>query len=102
MRSIAVFVTLIHCTFYSLENNTSVSPIEAVVYGIKWAGSMAELEICPANHPLVKSSLEGAEIKLARPVRPKEPLSVETVQAIAEFYVSSYSLATLCFFFSYW
>ena len=34
----------------------------------------------------------------ARPVRPKEPLSVDTVQAIAEFYVSSNSLATLRFF----
>ena len=58
---------------------------------------MAGLEICPANHPLVKSSLEGAKRKLARPVRPKEPLSVDTVQAIAEFYATSNSLATLRF-----
>ena len=36
---------------------------------------------------------------MARPVRPKEPLSVDTVQAIAEFYVSSNSLATLRFLF---
>ena len=58
---------------------------------------MAGLEICPVNHPLVKSSLEGAKRKLAR--RPKELLSVDTVQAIAEFYVSSNSLATLGFLF---
>ena len=61
---------------------------------------MTGLEICPVNHPLVKSSLEGAKRKLARPVRPKEPLSVDTVQAIAEFYVSGNSqLATLRFLF---
>ena len=45
----------------------------------------------------MKSSLEGAKRKLARPVRPKEPLSVDTVQAVAEFYVSSNSLATFRF-----
>ena len=60
---------------------------------------MAGLEICPAVHPLVKSSLEGAKRKLAPSVRQKEPLSVDTVQAIAEFYVSSNSLATLRFLF---
>ena len=47
----------------------------------------------------MKSSLEGAKRKLARPVRPKEPLSVDTVEAIAEFFVSSNSLATLRFLF---
>ena len=47
----------------------------------------------------MKSSLEGAKRKLARPVRPKEPLSVDTMQVIAEFYVSSNSLATLHFLF---
>ena len=46
-----------------------------------------------------KSSLEGAKRKLARPVRPKEPLSVDTVQAIDDFYVSSNSLVTLRFLF---
>ena len=94
---IALFIT--ELTNVCLANNTGVSPIETVVYGIKWAHSMAGLEICPVNNPLVKSSLEGAKRKLARPVRPKEPLSVDTVQAIAEFYVSSNSLATLRFLF---
>ena len=60
---------------------------------------MAGLEICPVNNPLVKSSLESAKRKLGRPVRPKKPLSVDTVQAIAEFYVSSNFLATLRFLF---
>ena len=47
----------------------------------------------------MKSSLESAKRKLRRPVRPKKPLSVDTVQAIAEFYVSSNFLATLRFLF---
>ena len=73
--------------------------IEAVVYGMKWAHSMARLEICPARHPLVKFSLEGVKRKLVHPVSPKEPLSVDKVQAIAEFYVSSNSFATFRFLF---
>ena len=54
---------------------------------------------CPFSHPLVISALEGAERKLARPVRQKEPLSVDTVQAIANFYISDDSLAVLRFLF---
>ena len=60
---------------------------------------MAGLDICQVNHPLVKSSLEGAQRKFARPFRLKEPLSVDSVQAIANFYVSDNSLATLRFLF---
>ena len=45
-----------------------VSSVEAVVYGIKWAHSMAGLISCPVSHPLVKSALEGAKRKLAGPV----------------------------------
>ena len=60
---------------------------------------MAGLESYPVSHPLVKSALEGAKRKLARPVRLKEPLSVDTVQAIANFYTSDDSLATLRFLF---
>ena len=78
-----------------LASNMGVSSVEAVVYGIKWAHSMAGLVSCPVSHPLVKSALEGAKRKLALPVRPKEPLSVDTVKAIANFYSSDVSLAVL-------
>ena len=76
-----------------------VSSVEAVVYGIKWAHSMAGLVSCPVSHLLVKSALEGAKRKLARPVRPKESLSVDTVQAMANFHSSDVSLAILRFLF---
>lgn len=53
----------------------------------------------PYKSPLVKSSLEGARRKLARPVQPKEPLSVDTVCGIADHYISSSSLAVIRFLF---
>ncbi|RMX53336.1 hypothetical protein pdam_00025053, partial [Pocillopora damicornis] len=39
---------------------------------------------CPTGRPLVKSSVEAAKRKLARPVQPKEPLFADRVQAIAD------------------
>ena len=54
---------------------------------------------CPTSHPLVKSSLEGATRKLALPVQPKEPLSVNTVCRIADHYISSSSLDVIRFLF---
>ena len=91
-----------YCVFFikeltnnCLTNDMGVSFVEAVVYSIKWAHSMAGLVSCPVSHPLVKSALEGAKRKLALPVRPKEPLSVDTVKAIANFYSSDVSLAVL-------
>ena len=67
----------------SSENNIGVSSIESAVYAIKWGHAMAGIEACPVSHPLVKFALEGAKRRLARPIQPKEPLSVDTVQAIA-------------------
>ena len=49
-----------------------VSPVQAVVYGIKWAHSMAGLVSCPVSDPLVKSALLGSKRKLEHPVRPEE------------------------------
>ena len=43
--------------------------------------------------------MESARRKLARPVQPKEPLSVDTVLRIAEYYISSSSLAVVRFLF---
>ena len=74
-----------------------VSSVEAVVYGIKWAHSMAWLVSCPVSHLLVKSALEGAKRKLARPIGPEEPLSVGIVQAIVNFYSLDVSLAVPIF-----
>jgi len=60
---------------------------------------MGGIEACPVSHPLVKLALGGAERRLARPVQPKEPLSVSTVQVIATHFASSASLSDLRFFY---
>ena len=87
---VALFIS--ELTVISVSNNTGISSIESVLYGIKWGHSLAGIVDCPTSHPLVKSSLEGARRKLARPVQPKEPLSVDTVCRITDHYISSSSL----------
>ena len=94
---VALFIS--ELTVISVNNNTGISNIESVLYGIKWGHSLAGIVDCPTSHPLVKSSLEGARRKLARPVQPKEPLSVDTVCRIADHYISSSSLAVIRFLF---
>ena len=63
--------------------------------------NLARIDDWPTSHPLVKSSLdiEGARRHLARPVQPKEPLSVDTVLRIADHYISNSSLAVILFLF---
>ena len=94
---IALFIS--ELTKISVRNNTGISPIESVIYSIQWGHNLAGIEECPTSHHLVKSSLEGARRHLARPVQPKEPLSVDTVLRIADHYISSSSLAVIRFLF---
>ena len=63
--NIALFIS--ELTAISVSHSTGISPIESVVYGIKWGHNLAGIVECPTSHPLVKSSLEGARRKLARP-----------------------------------
>ena len=74
---------------------SKVAWIPRLTSGLKLPGIVE----CPTSHPLVKSSLEGATRKLARPVQPKEPLSVNTVCRIADHHISSSSLAVIRFLF---
>ena len=56
---IAFFIT--ELTNNCLASNMGVSSVEAVVYSINWAHSMAGLVSCPVSYPIVKSALEGAK-----------------------------------------
>ena len=56
---------------------TSVAVLESAMYSIRWAHQLAGLVECPTDHPFVKSTLEGARRRLARPVQPKDPLRLE-------------------------
>lgn len=60
---------------------------------------MIEIESCSTSHAFVKSSVEGAKRKLVRPVQPSEPLSADTVQAMAVVYVTYNSLSGVRFLF---
>ena len=91
-------ICLAELTNICLTSDMGVSSVEAVVYGIKWAHSMAGLVSFPVSHLLVKSALEGAKRKLVCPVRPEEALSVGIVQAIVNFYSLDVSLAVPLFF----
>ena len=67
------------------------------MYSIRWAHQLAGLGACPTDHPFVKSILEGARHRLARPVQPKDPLRLETVREIAQRYSASNRLAAIRF-----
>ena len=67
--------------------------LDAKVHGAKvqvWLVTVARV-----GSVQVWCSLEGAKRRLARPVHPKEPLSVSTVQAIATHFASSASVSDL-------
>ena len=94
---IALFITDLCQT--AIQKGTGISSIEGLLYSIRWAHKLAGVERCPTDHPLVKSSLEGARGKLGRPINPKEPLSIDLLLVITEHYSSSDSLIHIRFLF---
>ena len=76
---------------------TSAAVLESTMYSNRWAHQLAGLDACPPDHPFVRSTLEGARRRLARPVQPKDPLRWETVREIAQRYSASNSLADIRF-----
>ena len=67
------------------EQSHSVAPLEAAVYSIQWVHTIAGHQ-SPTQHPMVKSTLEGARGRLGKPVSPKEPLSLELIRTLAYHY----------------
>ena len=94
---VALFIS--ELTVISVSNNTGISSIESVLYGIKWGHSLAGIVDYPSSHPFDKSSLEGARRKLARPVQPKELIIIFLAVLSLSFVFFSFSwLASLGFF----
>ena len=94
-----VALYLLELTEDSLQKNVGCSVIDSALYGIRWAHKVAGLE-SPAQHPTVVAAAEGAKGKLSRPVQPKQPLTLEAVVRIAQFYnTASASLAVIRFLF---
>lgn len=84
---------------HAVRNGHSVSVTESAAYSIQWGHRLAGLD-SPTVHPLVKGVVEGARRKLARPVRPKQPLAHDTIASITlSLNSASASLADLRFLF---
>ena len=97
---VALFVTELERT--AKERNLGFSSIEGVVYGISWYHKLAGLSESPTDHPVVKMAVEGAKRSLAKPIKPKEPLSLRLIQDIACHYHSTDTLAVVRFYLSFW
>ena len=94
---VALFVTELEQT--AKERNLGFSGIQGLVFGISWYHKLAGLSESPTDHPLVKMAVEGAKRSLAKPIKPKEPLSLRLIQDIARHYQSTSTLAVVRFLF---
>ena len=68
-----------------MEDPNSASVLDSTFYGIQWAHNLAGC-VLPTTHPVVKCTLEAAKRKVARPVSPKEPLSLSLIQFLSLHY----------------
>lgn len=65
------------------ESCQSPSPIEAAVYGVKWAHNMAGID-SPTDHIMVKQLVEASKRLLGKPVKGKQPLELEIIKKVAD------------------
>ena len=95
---LCIALYLLELTEDALRKNSGCSAIESALYGIRWAHKIAGLE-SPTEHPTVIAAAEGARRKLSKPVQPKQPLDLETVVKVAQYYNTALaSLADIRFF----
>ena len=90
---------LLKLTEDALQRNIGCCAIDSALYGIRWAYKIAGLQ-APTEHPTVIAAAEGARRKLSRSVQPKQPLDLETVVKVAQYYNTALaSLAGIRFLF---
>ena len=87
-RPLCIAMYLLELSEGALQKNTGCSTIDSALYGIRWAHKMAGLD-SPTEHPTVIAAAEGARRKLSKPVQPKQPLDLETVVKVAQYYNTS-------------
>ena len=98
-RPLCIAMYLLELSEGALQKNTGCSTIDSALYGIRWAHKMAGLD-SPTEHPTVIAAAEGARRKLSKPVQPKQPLDLETVVKVAQYYNTAFaSLAVIHFLF---
>ena len=82
---LCIALYLLQLTEDAFQKNIGCSAIYSALYGIRWAHKIAGLE-SPTEHPTVIAAAEGARRKLSKPVQPKQPLDLETVVKVAQYY----------------
>ena len=92
VRFSEIHANLVHIALYlqdlmndAKENCKSPSVIVSAVSSTRWGHKMALVKN-PTEHFIVQFIVNASERILGRPVKPKEPLSIDTVQSIASFY----------------
>lgn len=68
-----------------MDTANSIAPIEAAVYGVRWAHKLAALP-SPTEHDFVKATVEGCKRLLAKPVNPKDPIPVSVFASLVAFH----------------
>ena len=63
------------------KSSQSKAAVEEVVHALSWLHKVAGMQ-APSESPLVQSAMEGFRRLLAKPKCPKEPVSVEMLQAM--------------------
>ena len=84
-----------------VETCQSSAPIEAAVYGVRWAHELAGVP-SPTDHSLVKQVLEACKRLLGKPVEGKRSLDIDIINQVAQkFNVphASVSQLRICFLF---
>ena len=96
---LCIALYLLELTEDALQKNSGCSAIDSALYGIRWAHKIAGLA-SPTEHPTVIAAAEGARRKLSKPVQPKQPLDLETVVKVAQYYNTALApLADIRFLF---
>lgn len=75
---------------YLIQNNSPYSRLESAFYGINWAHSLYGLD-SPCVSGLVKSVLESAKRKLAKPTTKKDPITLEMLTKLCGKYATDKS-----------
>ena len=83
------------------QSCSSPSPIEAAVYGVKWAHDVAGVP-SPTENTLVRQVLEAAKRLLGKPAQGKQTVSLGVITKVVEKFntpLASFSDLRPCFLF---
>ena len=68
-----------------LRTNGTKGALNTVVYGIRWAHHTAGYD-SPLEHPFVAMALKGCQRLCAKPIKKKDPLTVDFVKELIDHY----------------